>query len=336
MRCVTTVLRHPYLGRSGRRPVVGIPRGRTHIIQFGVRSGDPLRKQVAEHIGGYRTLHVGRAVTVGNEAARCPGWEVRCPAGQSRLLPPGPCWRPAVKRTHPLCRKARPGHRCPRIARQLKRSARQVRSSPANSSAQSHGGTASGTSSANYRPNSASYRFRSQFARSIRRAGQIAPKAPRHLTTKVTHQAAITAHIGHCVAAEGPGCRCATAALARRVVAARPGREPPRRSTAMPDMTRSCCFDPAVHRSAEQSPGPAAHNGAVRARPGEGPGLSEFGSPAAAGPSHRLRARRSACPAAEVPGRGVVTRRRRGRRSRPRRRCGRACRRLGRRRSRRT
>jgi len=46
-------------------------------------------------------------------------------------------------------------------ARQLKRSARQVRRPPANSSSLSHGGTASGTSSANYRPNSASYRSRS-------------------------------------------------------------------------------------------------------------------------------------------------------------------------------
>ena len=128
---------------------------------FGTAPAATATEQATDHNGGYRTLHVGRAVTVGNEAARCPGWEVRCPAGQSRLLPPGPCWRPAVKSTHPLCREARPGHRWPRIARQLKRSARQIRRSPANSSAQSHGGTASGTSSANYRPNSASYRSRS-------------------------------------------------------------------------------------------------------------------------------------------------------------------------------
>src|SRR6266702_2198083 len=37
------------------------------------------------------------AVTVGNEAA---AWQDRCPAGHSRLLSPGPRWRPAAQPRH--------------------------------------------------------------------------------------------------------------------------------------------------------------------------------------------------------------------------------------------
>jgi hypothetical protein len=46
---------------------------------------------------GYRSSRDSRAVTVCNEA---PVWQDRCPAGQSRLLPPGPRWRPAALRRH--------------------------------------------------------------------------------------------------------------------------------------------------------------------------------------------------------------------------------------------
>jgi hypothetical protein len=46
---------------------------------------------------GYRSSRDSRAVTVCNEA---PVWQDRCPAGQSRLLPPGLRWRPAALRRH--------------------------------------------------------------------------------------------------------------------------------------------------------------------------------------------------------------------------------------------
>ena len=67
---------------------------------FRVHLGWPPDGKIAEHNGGYRTSHVGRAVTVGNEAP-VPGLAGKVPSGSVPATPAWPSPAPSSATTTP-------------------------------------------------------------------------------------------------------------------------------------------------------------------------------------------------------------------------------------------